>query len=245
MDNHQRFLDSKNKILEKDRQKVVIGTLSEKTLHAILKNYLESDEDKQEIPINKYVADIYNGKEIIEIQTSQFNRLRDKLKSFLPEYKVTIVYPIAHVKWLLWVDDETGEVSNKRKSPKVGNELLIFPELYKIKEFLTHQNLYFKIILLDLEEYKLLNGYGKQKKIRASKYDRIPISIFKEIDIERIEDYLQFIPYEIKEPFTVKDYAKECKINVNLAGVTLNILYHLSVVERIGKEGNAYLYRVR
>ena len=100
-------------------------------------------------------------------------------------------------------------------------------------------------MLLDIEEYKLLNGYGKNKKIRASKYDKIPLNIYKEIEIESKEDYLQCIPYEIKEPFTVKDYAKECKVTKELAGVTLHLLHYLEIVERVGKEGNAYLYQVK
>ena len=61
-----------------------IGTLSEKTLHAFLKNYYEPDIDKQEIPIDRYVADIFTGQEIIEIQTAQFNSMRDKLNCFVP-----------------------------------------------------------------------------------------------------------------------------------------------------------------
>jgi len=42
-----------------DRQRLGIGTLSEKTVHAIFKDYYEPDEDHQEIPIENYVADIY------------------------------------------------------------------------------------------------------------------------------------------------------------------------------------------
>ena len=54
----QAFEEAKNKIIGIDRQRLGIGTLSEKTVHAILKNYYEPDEDKQEIPIENYVADI-------------------------------------------------------------------------------------------------------------------------------------------------------------------------------------------
>jgi len=91
MSNQDRFEEAKNKIIGIDRQRLGIGTLSEKTVHAILKNYYEPDEDRQEIPIENYVADIYADGEIIEIQTRQFNKLRDKLKAFLPLYPVTIV----------------------------------------------------------------------------------------------------------------------------------------------------------
>lgn len=235
----------KNKVINKEQQRLGIGTLSEKTLHAFLKNYYEPDVDKQEIPIDRYVADIFTGKEIIEIQTAQFNRMRDKLNCFLPLYPVTIVYPIAREKWVYWIDPETGAVSEGRKSPKKGNEYAAFVELYRIKHYLKESNLKLKIVLIDLEEYKLLNGWGNQKKNNASKYDRVPREIFKEVDIERREDYMQFIPYNLEEHFTSKSFGKAAHIPQKLATVVLNILDYMEVVERIGKEGNAYVYKVR
>ena len=69
-----------------------IGTLSEKTVHAVMKNYYAPDTDMHEIPIENFVADIYNGQEIIEIQTRAFNKMRRKLDAFLPLYPVTIGY---------------------------------------------------------------------------------------------------------------------------------------------------------
>ena len=105
----KRFEEAKRKIIGVDRQRLGIGTLSEKTVHAIFKDYYESDEDHQEIPIENYVADIYRDGEIIEIQTRQFNRMRGKLQTFLPLYPVTIVYPIPYEKWLIWIDEDSGE----------------------------------------------------------------------------------------------------------------------------------------
>ncbi len=238
----KRFTQAREKVLGSDRNRIGIGTLSEKTLHAILKNFYEPNEDKQEIPIDRYVADIYTGTEIIEIQTGQFNRMRDKLNCFLQEFPVTIVYPVARQRWLHWIDEETGEVSEGRKSPKKGNEYSVFVELYRIKAFLTNPNLKLKIVLLDMDEYKLLNGWGKQKKNNASKYDRIPNQFVEEICIDRKEDYLQFIPYDLLEPFTVKEYAKAVKCSEKQASVALNLLHYLRIVDRVGKKGNAFLY---
>lgn len=246
MDNPgSRFEEAREKILCSEREKIGIGTLSEKTLHAILKNYYEPDEDKQEIPIGRFVADIYTGQEIIEIQTGQFNRLREKLKVFLKECPVTIIYPIAREKWLHWIDQDTGEVSEGRKSPKKGNEYSVFQELYRIKEFLKDPNLRIKIILLDMDEYKILNGWGKQKKNNASKYDRIPNRFVEEICIERTEDYMLFLPPQLPEPFTSQEYAKITKCGRQNAGVALNLLNYLEIVTRVGKKGNSYLYEIK
>ena len=53
---------------------------------------------------------------------------------------------------------------------------------------------------------------------------------------------MMFLPLELKEQFTVKDYSKTCGISEDTARMVLNILYYLGVVSRVGKEGNAFLY---
>lgn len=240
----KRFEQAKNRVIGINRERLGIGTLSEKTTHAVLKNYYAPDSDMHEIPIENYVADIYTGTEIIEIQSRSFNTMRKKLNAFLPLYPVTIVYPIPHVKWLSWIDEETGEASPKRKSPKKGNAYQAFIELYKIRPFLSSENLKFRFDLIDMEEYRLLNGWSRDKKKGSDRYDRIPQRLVEEVCIDRREDYMQFIPYDIKEPFTTKDFAKLAKISVHLAQTVLLILYDLKIVERIGKQGNLYLYHI-
>lgn len=244
MPDTEAFEAAKKKIIGVDRQRIGIGTLSEKTIHAILKNYYQPDEDKQEMPIENFVADIYSDGEIIEIQTRQFNRMRDKLKAFLPLYPVTIVYPIPREKWLVWIDEESGELSKKRKSPVKGNPYMAFPELYKIKMFLKDPNIRLKLVFLDIEEYRLLNGWSRDRKKGSSRYDRIPTELVEEIDINCIRDYMQFVPYELEGEFTSKEFAKAAHISVSLAQTVLNILYYVGTVTRTGKRGNQILYTV-
>lgn len=241
----KRFEQAKNRVIGINRERQGIGTLSEKTVHAVLKNYYAPDTDMHEIPIANFVADIYTGSEIIEIQTRSFNNMRRKLAAFLPEYPVTIVYPIPHVKWLSWIDEETGETSPKRKSPKKGNPYQAFIELYKIRPFLTNENLKFRFDLIDMEEYRLLNGWSRDKKKGSDRFDRIPAAFVEEVCVDRREDYMQFVPYDIPENFTAKDFARCAKIPVRLAQTVLLILTDLEIVERIGKEGRSYLYRIR
>ncbi len=244
MDN-KAFEAAKEKIIGVDRQRLGIGTLSEKTVHAILKNYYEPDEDKQEIPIEGFVADIYHNESIMEIQTRSFNAMRNKLRAFLPLYPVTIIYPIPREKWVIWIDEETGQLSNKRKSPCKGSAYTIFPELYKIKMFLKEPGLKFKLVLMDMEEYRLLNGWSKDKKKGSSRFDRIPTQLVEEIDIECLQDYMQFVPYDLPEEFTVKEFAKAAHIPAAGAQVVVHILAYVGVIRQIGKRGNAFLYQVK
>lgn len=244
------FEEARKKVLEstKEQRNIQngwgIGTLSEKTMHAVLKRYYEPDEDCHEIPIEGMVADIYTGERIIEIQTANFNKMRKKLDRFLPYYQVTIVYPIPHEKYLLWMDEETGELTKRRKSPVTGNYYRAFYELYKIKNYLTDANLSFRFVLVDVDEIRLLNGWSKDKKKGSVRYDRIPIALAGELAIDQREDYVQFLPIELPEEFTVTDYAQAAKISEDTARMGLHILHYLGTIQKIGKRGRKYLYHI-
>ena len=242
--NQERFLQSCDKVINGEVLREGIGTLSEKTVHAVLKDYFESDPTKTEIRVGKNVADILNDQGIIEIQTKQFNRLRAKLAAFLPEFDVTVVYPVASTKMLHWVDETTGEISKGRKSPKKGTPYMIFPELYKIKSFLTNERLHFRIVLMDIDEYRLLNGWSKDKKKGSCCSDRLPTALVQEIAIHCLDDYRQFIPDGLPKQFISKEFAKAAKIPTSLAQITLNILTEVQAVNRIGKRNRSILYEL-
>ncbi|MBH1942524.1 hypothetical protein I5677_16650 [Mobilitalea sibirica] len=219
-----------------------IGTLGEKTIHSVLKCYLSPECDHQEIKVSGFVADICNGHEIIEIQTRNFDKLRRKLNAFLSLYPVTIVYPIHSTKWIRWVNPQTGEISPPRKSPKRGIPYSILPELYKIKNFLLEPNLNLHIVMLDLEEYKYLDGWSKDKKKGSTRCDGIPTDLVNEIKINNISDYKLLIPDILDQEFTSKDYKKASGLSLHNSQTALNILNYVGVVERVGKKGNTYLY---
>lgn len=219
-----------------------IGTLSEKTLHAVLKRCYEPHEENHETRIGGFVADIVGENGIIEIQTRGFDRLRKKLAAFLPVCPVTVVYPVAQVKRLSWVDPETGEVSSSRKSPKTGTPYEIFFELYRIKPFLHDPNLRFCIVLLELWETRWLNGWGKGGKRGSSRCDRIPKAFLGEVEIASPADYAKLVPESLPPRFTSKDYQKRSGLSLSGAQTALNVLFSVGAVERAGKQGGAYLY---
>ena len=92
------------------KQNDKIGTLSEKNTHMILKKFISEDETFHEIKVGSYFADVLIDNHIYEIQTANFNKLRDKLNYFLQDHKVTIIYPLPHIKYLQWINQETGEI---------------------------------------------------------------------------------------------------------------------------------------
>lgn len=237
-----RFQDACDKIINKHRDRNGIGTLGEKTLHAVLKSYFEPHEDSQEIKLGNYVADIAGENGIIEIQTQNFNALRNKLETFLEYCNVTVVYPIAKTKYLSWIDMDTGEKSKRRKSPKNGSIYDCFREIYKIKYTLDNPKMNICLVMLEMEEIRYLNGWSADKKKGSSRCDRIPINILDEIYFNNPHDYARFIPCGIPDEFTSKDFAKSAKIRLKTAQTALNILSYLGIVIKTGKKGNSIIY---
>ena len=221
-----------------------IGTLSEKTLHSVLKYYLEPCDDFHEVAVGRYVADIMRDGCITEIQTRGFDRLRAKLSAFLKDYPVTVVFPIAKTKHYCVVDSQSGETSPLRKSPRYGNIYDAFSELYKIKMLLSSENLYFHFVLLDITEFRrtVKKSYRNRKGIEV--FERIPNAIEEEVFIDSKDDFAKLIPSTLPSPFTSADFAKAIKRPRHVAQTALNILVHVGAAKRVGKDKNSYLYEI-
>ncbi len=238
-----RFNNAVKHVSEIEENRSSIGRLGEKTLHKILKYFFEPEDAFHEVKIGRYHADIANDDEIIEIQTRSFNALRAKLTFFLEQKPVRIVYPMVNRKHLVWIDPETGETSSRRKSPKIGKPLDCFYELYKIKPLLDNKNLRLTIVFLDVVDYRNLNGYSRDRKRGSSRYERIPEKFISIIEINCREDYGVFLSNDLPDVFTSKDIQKQEKVALRNVQAALNVLYHLGVVEKVGKSGNTILYK--
>ena len=220
-----------------------IGEYQEKAIHFILKNYFENDNEKMEVKLDGMVMDIVNEEGIIEIQTKNFDRLRNKLDKFLDNNSFTIIYPLIKSKKITWLNSKNAADYN-RKSPINMNIFNSFKELYKIKKYLKHKNLHFCFLFLNIIEFKHLDGYGKDKKKKASSFNKLPIDID---EIKYIDNYQEFesIFDGNENEFTSKELSKMKKIKLKDAQVALNVLNYLEIVERIGKSERSYIYKVK
>ncbi len=223
--------------------KSYIGTLGEKTLHGVLKEYLAEEDDRQEVKIGSFYADIVGKNGITEIQTRNFGKLRKKLEAFLKDYEVTVVYPVAKVKWLCWLDMQTGEITKKRKSPKIGREYEIFKELIYILDELKSERLHIKILFLELTETRMLDGWSRDKKKGSTRFDRMPNDILGEVNINSTEDYVKLFPKELPEEFTSNDFSRATGLSDRFTNGALKILMQTEIIKRIGKNGRTYLYK--
>ncbi len=239
-----RFEESCSQAMLQECRQTSIGTYGEKSVHAALKRYFQPDSSFHEQPVAGFIADVCFGDEIYEIQTAHFYKLPKKLDAFLGEYQVTVVYPIPYEKWICWTDPDTGEIAERRKSPKKGRVQYIFPELYRLRSYLHHPRLHFCIMLMDMEECRLLDGYGENRKRRGTKCDRIPSKLRQQLWLRQPSDYRQLLPEGLPEEFTAKEFARAAGIPIKSAQTGLLLLTELGIVKRMGKAGRSYLYSV-
>lgn len=221
-----------------------IGTQSERLVHSTLKYYLEPDDSCHEIPIGSYVADIFRKEtgQILEIQTKGFDRLRDKLEYFLNDYHVTVVHPIVREKYLCWVDPETGEVISRRKSPRKGRATDILPEIYRLPKLQNHPNLSFAALLMDMEEYRLLDGWNKDKKRGSHRMERYPTAIDSMVLLHASSDFAALLP-DLPEEFTRKDLAKATRLSATTTAYAVKVWERAGSLIQVGKSGRQYLYK--
>ncbi|MBE6665478.1 MAG: hypothetical protein E7603_04535 [Ruminococcaceae bacterium] len=226
------------------RERVGIGMLGEKTVHAVLKDYFEEDSRFQEVKIGKYYADIARNGEIFEIQTRDLYRLHDKISTFIVENCVTVVYPIVISKKIFWIDPSTGEYISGRKSNKKGKETDALFELYALRDFLLHEKFRVCVMLLEVNEYRVQDGYGKDKKKRATKLDAIPVALRDEFYLEKKEDYFRFLSKDLPNVFTASDFSRVSKCKLFVAQRAVNILTKIGLLRVIGKDGRKNKYEI-
>ena len=216
----------------------ILGSLNEHTLHLALKKYIEPDPAFHEVEYGPFVADVKRGSCICEIETTSFTRMKKKLDFFLNENEVTVVYPIAVKRWVVFVDPKTGETSERRHSPVKGRPSDVCPELFKIREYIGHPNFALKLVFIEELNYK--RRKGKRSSVRE---DRIPLSFVSEMNIVDNKDYAMLVDTIPDGEFTAKEFDKLNKLGSMGAWSILQILICAKVVEKVGKEGNAFIYR--
>lgn len=222
-----------------------IGTYNEKKLHLVLKNYFEPNTAYHEVPLSGYVADIYNSEGIIEIQTSGFASMRDKLGAFLKDFPTTIVYPVAQRKWVSWIEPESGEITARNPAPRKGRFTDVIPEMIYIRQFLLHPNLTVRVVLLEIDEYRMLNAQRSRSRKRGStRYERVPLNICGIYDFRVTQDYIDLLPFAQDAVFTAQDVAGALKLRGRRISAGMRVLEDVRAVERVGKRGRAILYRI-
>ncbi|MBE6590314.1 MAG: hypothetical protein E7643_09055 [Ruminococcaceae bacterium] len=223
-----------------------IGTLAEKRMHAILKKYVCPNENYHEIPVDgtRYVSDVRVGNSAYEIQTGLFAPMKKKIGYYLEEtdLTVTVVHPIVAKKWVAWVDPLTRSVSERVPSPKHEKEADLLPLLYPLIPYLESPRLCFRLLVIEAMDFRILSKGEKARKKRSSKYERIPLSLLREVSFSSLDDYRRFLPDALPSPFKVSDFAKATGYRGVDAYSAVRVLVALGVIRETEKIGRAMAF---
>ncbi len=244
--NRARFYNTIYSTTFDDHQRYNIGTYKEKKLHIILKKYFEEDSRYHEVKVNGFIADVCRDGEIIEIETSGFSGLGPKLEAYLPDYRVTLVHPLSAKKYVSWIDPETSEISPRKKSPKKETVYDTLFELVRILPYVNHENLTVASPMLEIDEYRMLDGWSRDRKRGSNRYERVPVDLIDMVTLHTDEDFRRQIPEILDEKFTAKEFCKAAKVSERIGRGVMKVLENRGVLEKTEeKQGRSQLWMRR
>jgi len=221
-----------------------IGTRNETSLHRDLKFSYAGQNGKTEAEVGGFVADgISASGEFIEIQTTNFAALREKIKAFTARGKLRVVYPAIITKYLE-VFTTDGKRQYRRKSNRQGSPWDLFNALVYAPDLPLLPRVSVELVLVDASEQRVRDGKGSWRRKGLSIRDRQLISVRERISLEKPSDYRRFIPFQKNEEFTSASLAERVGISQAVARKTLYVLTKLGIVLRTGKQRNTFIYRL-
>ena len=168
----------------------LIGTLGEKSLHAALKQWYVQPGDLLEEMVDGYHIDIVRHKLLIEIQTTNFSSIKNKLTALTEKHCVRLVYPIAQEKWIVRLAADGITQLGRRKSPKKGNTFHLYQELVRFPQLIDSRNFSLEVLLIREEEIRRNDGHGSWRRKGWSIADRRFIEVVHRHIFKRPADFL-------------------------------------------------------
>ncbi len=219
-----------------------IGTYAEKRMHRIIKRFVLDDPSCHEISVGgRFIADVLSEGNIWEIQTGSFFPLQKKISYYVSrtDYHVTVVHPVPCRKYLVWIDPETGEAGRRRASPKKPGIESALPELVYISDMLSSGRVSLRLLLIEEEEYRFLDGYGKDRKKHSSRYERLPAALLDDITVDFPSGAGVWLPGDLPSPFTAAEFGKALKLKGRDVYKGIIVLEKAGLVTKAGKRGRA------
>lgn len=218
-----------------------IGSLNESPLHAALKRHVAPPGSRLEVVVDGYVVDVVADGMLLEVQTGNFGAMRAKLGALLPTHRLRLVLPIASRRWI--VKRHPDGSLNRRRSPKRGSEHHLFAELVAVPTLMAHPNFEVEVILTEEHEFRR-HQPGKAWRRRGWVTERRElVSVVGRRLFREPADLLELLPAGLPHEFTTADIAAAAHQPRRWAQQAAYCLIALDLVERVGKRGNAYVYR--
>ena len=217
--------------------------MTEYSLHMGIKEWYSVLGGQVEVKVDDFIVDVVKEGVLIEIQTRNLSAIKKKLDKLLLTNQVRLVYPIAKVKWIVYVSN-SGEFVRKRKSPKRGKIIDLFIEMVHLSDLINDKNFSFEVLLIEEEELRSDDGKGSWRRRGVSIKDRKLLKVFDRVVFEDRTDFLKILPENLGVSFTNRVLAKKLGISIRLAQKITYCLRKMNVLILDGKKKRELLFRV-
>jgi len=221
-----------------------IGTLNEKPLHASLKEWYARPGDQFEAKVDRFVIDIVRGDQLLEVQTANFSSIKRKINKLTGSHRLPVIYPVAQEKWIIKRSNNNGKEGSRRKSPRKGRIEDVFRELVNIPTILISSNFSLEVLLIKEEEVRRHDKKRAWRRKGWTTEERRLVEVVGQKLFKNLSDWRALLPEALDENFTTADLVKTLSITRDLAQKMAYCLRHAGVIDMVGKQGRAYLYRM-
>jgi len=220
-----------------------IGLLNEKSLHSALKRWYARPGDLLEFPLDGYVVDILRGDHVIEIQTGNFSSIKRKMRDLSCRHRITLVYPVAHERWILEVVPGTVQGAiMRRKSPKRQAVNQLFEELVSFPDLLARPNFSIEVVSIQEEQLRRYSRRWRGKRRTWRIVERRLLTVLERFVFDDPSDLWQLIPPTLPDPFETSHLASVLGHSRWFAQKIAYCLRQSGVITAIGKKGNSLVY---
>ena len=237
----------------------MINTYNETKLHKSLKTMYSSVNEGAltEQKTGDYIADILlpDGG-IIEIQTASLANLKKKIESFIREKRrITVVHPVATVKYIETTDIGTGKTT-RRKSPVKKALLSAFRELTSLTALLADRNFTLEVLETVITEERIRHKEPVQSRNGRRRFPKDWEKTDKRLEEILVthrfhgrSSWIKLVPKSLRDrEFTSAEFFEELKKDFPAAkrqdtDIMLWVYTKAGFTERIGKTGKAWIYR--
>ena len=219
----------------------MIETINESSLHASLKKMFCKDNASTEIKLGKYICDIvcHDGK-VIEIQTANFSKMKEKLNVLIKNHVVEIVYPILVNSYIKMLNADGSERSFN-KSRKHGSVFQTCREISSIRHLIDQKNLKLKILYIEAIITKIDDKKGKSRYKNPRIIDKSLISILKEENYDCIKEFILNLLKMLPDAFTTEDIKNQGY--KRYASYVIWFFKSLDLIYEYSKKGNRKIYK--
>ena len=230
-----------------------INTYNEKSLHAALKSWYAREGGELEVSVDGYIVDVVRPGLLIEIQTGNFSKIKNKLLALSEAHDVLLVYPVPVQKWLITPvgggkpgsgRTTSAKKPSRRKSPKCGTAEEIFRELVRLPPTLIRRPTFSIEIAFthedELRHYDARKGWRRRGWVSD---DRILLDVVDRRRFTCPADFAALLPAALPVDFTTTDLARALHRPRWLAQKMAYCLREMEVIEQVGHRKRSYLYR--